>query len=115
MTDPMPRVYVGELGWSNKRGGVEFYQRMPDGTNGRHSQASTFGGEKWGALLVEQIDPQMRMEGGSVVVIVFPSRFTKPAEVDAMADAVRSLIEPQQQEDTLWGRLKAWIRTDWGR
>jgi hypothetical protein len=74
------RVVTGLLGWSNKRGGVEFYRYDPK-IIPRH-------GSEWGDLLANE-EGVRDQEGSPVIVLVLPCD-TSAADVAAIAVLVRA-------------------------
>lgn len=76
-------VVTGLLGWSNKRGGVEFYRYDPE-TIPRHES-------EWGDLLALEDGPVKDAEGSPVIVVVLP-RATSEADLQAIELLVRSSL-----------------------
>jgi hypothetical protein len=97
-------IHVGRIGWSNTRSGAEFYARMPDNSNGRWANTTARQQEVKGALLIDQMDPGMRMEGRHVLVVTF-SPLDKDAVIDDYAAQVAELVGITEKQEP---RLSGW-------
>lgn len=89
-----PDVFVGYLGWSNVRGGPEFYSVQND-QNGRWVPRRTGGpdADKWGDLLVDEMAEASISEGAEVIVVALP-RF-HGRDVDLLRDIIRGLVDDE--------------------
>lgn len=84
-------VYKAYLGWSNKRGGVEFYERVP-GENGRWLEGREQG---WGRLLAWKLEDDGFNEGQRCLVIPVGDRFITDEEIDRLAALVGDVIDKE--------------------
>lgn len=76
---PAPHVTIGQLGWGNRKNGLEAY-----GEGGR------WGEGRDGDLLGDALEREGQHEGANLVVIVLP-RFC-PVDQAAVAEQVRALM-----------------------
>lgn len=90
-----PRIFTGYLGWSNIRSGAEFYSIEND-SNGRWApDRRARSNERWGDLLVDEMEDGGASEGCDVIVVAVPPHsIVDPDEVDkAIRATVARLIE----------------------
>lgn len=85
-------VFRGYLGWSNNRGGTEFYSNQGEGRWGERRT-----GEKgdWGDLLVDEMQEAGSSEGCDVIVVAV--RRLSGIDVDVVQRQIEALFEPTQE------------------
>lgn len=96
-----PVVTTGILGWSNKRGGTEFYATQADDSNGRWAKRRTSSylldeverkrEADWGDLLVDDLHEKGASEGCDVVVVAVPR--LSGFDIAQLEDRIHDLID----------------------
>lgn len=87
------QVFRGYLGWSNMRGGTEFYSNQGEGRWGKRRTGEE--GE-WGDLLVDEMQEAGASEGCDVIVVSV--RRLSGVDVDVLRSQIEDLISPTPAE-----------------
>jgi hypothetical protein len=97
----VPLVVSGIIGWSNKRGGVEFYHSWDDGRWGKRIGRYAAGEPEhggWGRLLADEIEAALgHAEGRPITVLVGERGGSSKALTAPAAEAARAAIAAEER------------------